>query len=46
MLDLGKYAAPILLSYGMTFILIFGLTILSLWQSKIASRRLKNLKKN
>jgi heme exporter protein D len=39
--DLGKYAGTVLSAYGATLVLIAGLILLSLWQSRKVRRALE-----
>lgn len=41
--DLGKYAAEVLLSYGITIGLIVALLVVSIARSRAAKRRLEEL---
>lgn len=43
MVDLGKYAGDVLLAYGVTLVLIFGLIGLSLRQSKATKAALREI---
>lgn len=38
--DLGKYAANVLSAYGIGLVLLLGLVVLSLWQSRRIKRDL------
>ena len=39
--DLGKYTGTVLSAYGVPLMLILGLVVLSLWQSRRARRALE-----
>ena len=46
MLELGKYAAPVVFAYGAALALLLGIIIISFTQYVSKSKYLKNLKKN